>query len=247
MKIEIDTMLKIISRKKLYNEIKSLLDNIQADFGGGCGVEKAFVIAWLIGSFRMKNTVDIGVYRGRSFFPQALAHRKFTGGKVYGVDPWNKLDAAENDNIELKDQINEFIEKTNFNAIFQEVSSFREKNNFGENSVIVRDKSENAAYMFSKRNLFFNLIHIDGNHDTDFAVKDVNLYLPLLNKNGFVILDDISWDSVKPAMEILNRKTKLLIARSDRENDYAIYWNNKSLFLSKIMGMILKYWVKCNI
>ena len=37
-------------------------------------------MAELIRTFEMKLTVDIGVYRGRSLFPQALSHRECSGG-----------------------------------------------------------------------------------------------------------------------------------------------------------------------
>jgi predicted O-methyltransferase YrrM len=49
----------------------------------------------------------------------------------------------------------------------------------------------------------FDLVHIDGNHDTEVVTKDVELYLPRLNRKGFIILDDISWDSVKLTYQVL--------------------------------------------
>jgi hypothetical protein len=54
-------------------EIEDLLALAPSDFGGGCSPEKAHVLLWLIKHGRPAASCDIGVYRGRSFFPQALA------------------------------------------------------------------------------------------------------------------------------------------------------------------------------
>jgi len=56
----------------LFTELEEILGEIKIDFGGGCSFEKAYVMAWLIANYQLKSTVDIGVYRGRSLFPQAL-------------------------------------------------------------------------------------------------------------------------------------------------------------------------------
>lgn len=228
--------------QKLYSKIKEILNKITADFGGGCGLDKAYIMAWLIVHFNLKSTADIGVYRGRSLFPQAIAHKNYSKGIVYGIDPWTQNDAMENGNIKLKKQIREFIDKTNFQKIFEEVNNFRIVHKFKKNCTLIRKRSEDAAKEFVKKNVHFDLIHIDGNHDTKIVISDVNNYLPLLNKDGFVILDDISWDSVKPAQKILENKLNLVCLVTDGENDYSIFWKNKSKIKSLILKCLIKYW-----
>lgn len=238
------TILDRKSREILYENVRELLDKIIVDFGGGCGVDKAFVMAWLIGFFKMKTTLDIGVYRGRSLFPQALAHKIFTKGVAYGVDPWTKIDAKEEGYPELKQKIDEFVDKTDFDQIFYQVESFNKKNEFTKNCILLRKKSEDAAAYFRENNIKFDLIHIDGNHDTKYVVNDIALYLPLLNKNGFMVMDDISWNSVKPALDILDKKINLVSFRIDNINDYAVYWNTNSKLKLSLLKLILKYIVK---
>lgn len=231
-------------REDLYKDLQNLMGRIRVDFGGGCGLDKAFIMAWLIATYKMKNTIDIGVYRGRSLFPQALVHKTYTGGKVFGVDPWTNEDAKENGNPELKKMIDEFVDSNDFELIFKEVEKFNIENKLEDNCKLVRLKSEDAAKLFFEKGIRFDLIHIDGNHDTDFVINDVRLYLPLLNKNGFIIMDDISWDSVKPALKVLEKKLSVVTVRTDGENDYSVFWNNHSSMRMLFLKFALKYFVK---
>jgi len=216
--------------ENLYNELKELLKEIQIDFGGGCSFEKAYIMAWLIANFKLKSTVDIGVYRGRSLFPQAIAHKRFSNGIVYGIDPWDNELARETHSGELKKQIDDFIDKTDFSEICHEVARYNFEKGFNDHCVLIQKKSEDAIAQFKDKNIIFDLIHIDGNHDTEIVMKDIELYLPLLTKKGFVILDDISWDSVRPAFNAVSSKYSLIYKKTDlnKKNDFAIFWNNNN-------------------
>jgi len=35
------------------------------------------------------------------------------------------------------------------------------------------------------------MLHINGNYDIKYVIEDVELFLPLLNPNGIVVMDDI--------------------------------------------------------
>jgi glycosyltransferase involved in cell wall biosynthesis len=225
----LNSLVHVIDRK-LYTDLKELLSEIKIDFGGGCSLEKAYIMAWLIANFKLKSTVDIGVYRGRSLFPQALAHKRFSNGIVYGIDPWNNELARENDNKELKESIDDFLAKTDLSEIGREVSRYNFEKGFNDYCVLIQKKSEDAIAQFKDKNIIFDLIHIDGNHDTEMVMKDIDLYLPLLTEKGFVVMDDITWDSVKPAFDAVNSKYSLLYKKRDLDDDYAIFWknNNKS-------------------
>lgn len=41
------------------------------------------------------------------------------------------------------------------------------------------------------------MLHIDGNHDIKYVLKDIELFLPLLNPNSIIVMEDIDWNSVK--------------------------------------------------
>lgn len=222
--------------KNIRNEIENVLVSIPIDDGGGCSSSKATVLAYIIKNQRIKKSIDVGIYRGRSFFPQAYAHSRYTGGIVYGIDPYSKLEAMEYDHKELQDEINKFAKNTDFDELFKSVNNMRLTLGVESGSRIIRKTSNDASVNLKSSGETFGLIHIDGNHDTAAVIDDVNNYLPLLDAgNGFLVLDDISWNSVKPAVDMVSKKLTLLYARVDTLNDYAIFWTGKSKIKKSIL------------
>jgi len=219
-----------MSNKEMFVEIKEVLKRIPIDFGGGCSLHKASVMAWLIKVFGLNVSLDIGVYRGRSLFPQAVAHKCGSGGVVYGVDPWSAFEASEDDNVELKEKIDEFVKNTDFDELFVSVDTLNNELALTSHCVLVRKTSAQASPWFAEQQIRFDLIHVDGNHDTERVMEDLELYLPKLNPGGFIVLDDVSWDSVKPAYDKLQSKMKLLYKKTDKGkmNDFAVFWDETS-------------------
>ena len=209
---------------RLRSQIISLLASVPIDFGGGCSASKAYLMASLIRELRLKTSLDIGVYRGRSLLPQALAHRRYTGGIAYGVDPWAKNEAVENDNRGLKPALDRFVATTDFDAIYRDVENLRHSAAIERHCLLVRKTSVAAAAYFRELGLTFGLIHIDGNHDMAAVMQDVRNFEPLLERNGILVMDDVSWDSVRPAYDTLVATMPRLFQRVDAANDYAVFW-----------------------
>jgi hypothetical protein len=233
--------------KSLRNHTADLLTQIPIDDGGGCSVSKAYVMAYLIRRFGTKASLDIGVYRGRSLMPQALAHKLFTGGTAYGVDPWSIEQAKENDNIKLKEIIDHFLSVTDFEAIYQKVNRLKKTQGFENHCQLVRKTSVEATRYFGEKNITFDLIHIDGNHDTAPVLEDVELYLPLLKPEGFIVMDDVSWESVKPAYNQVAASMPRIFQHSEAPlNDYAVFWNTPSRIKSAWMKLLLHFVGKVN-
>lgn len=207
----------------LSNKIREIHSLIPQDFGGGCSHQKAILMALLIRNYELKKTADIGVYRGRSLFPQAIAHQLFSKGMVYGIDPYSNEAAIQNDRPDLQTALDEFVKVTDFQMLYNDVSSIISKNSYENHCMIVRKKSSEAAVDFKNSNTRFGLVHIDGNHDTAFVMEDVNNYFPLLDERSFIVLDDISWDSVKPAFSLLNTEMIFISELNDEANDYALF------------------------
>jgi predicted O-methyltransferase YrrM len=134
----------------------------------------------------------------------------------------------------------DFLGKTDFNEIGCEVARHNFEKGFNNHCVLIEKKSEDAISQFKDKNIVFDLIHIDGNHDTEMVMKDVDLYLPLLAKKGFVILDDISWDSVQPAFNAVSSKYSLIYEKTDlhKRNDFAVFWNNNKSEIAQLTSDI---------
>lgn len=189
------------SAPKLVHEIMRVLNlSIPTDFGGGCPEDKALYMANLIVTHGMRYTVEIGVYRGRSFIPQAMAHQR-TGGVVIGIDPYDSAAAQEADApVALVDEITNWAKRTNFDEIFSKVIFTLDQLGLTQHARLIRATSDNAL---SQVEAIIDMLHIDGNHDTQFVLRDLANYLPLLKSGGFVIMDDIDWHSVAICLENL--------------------------------------------
>jgi hypothetical protein len=213
---------------ELKHRVSNALEGIQIDFGGGCSVSKGYLMAWLIRKYQITSSLDIGVYRGRSLISQAVAHQEYTDGMAYGVDPWIDSEARENDNPDLREAINKFIDTTNFSAIYEGVAALILKLNLGQNCTLVRATSCDAIRYFERKRITFGLIHIDGNHDSDRVMEDISLYLPRLRRGGFILMDDVSWDSIKFAYAVVAKRFYRIYQRTDQWNDYAVFWDAPS-------------------
>jgi hypothetical protein len=218
--------------KEIKLQIKKLLADIPVDFGGGCSIEKATTFAWLIKKLKINKSIDIGVYKGRSFLPQAYAHKTFTGGYCFGVDPYLNSNANQSEAPINKSDVNAFVNATSFDQLYIDILDRLKFKKLTEHGGIIRKPSLEAVSELEKLHQGnFGLIHIDGNHDSHFVLMDVKGYLPLLSKGGVIVLDDVSWDSVKPAVEYISSKLSHVITHSDSKNDFSIFIDSNSWFM----------------
>lgn len=208
--------------RKIVEEVQVALEMAPVDFGGGCSVGKALVLAELVTRGRLRVSADIGVYRGRSLFPLAIAHRH-AGGIAYGIDPWHAGECTQHDRPDLKEALDAFVAGTDFEEIYIEVCAVLDSLGLRDSCSLLRMRSDTAIHYFEDEGIRFGLVHIDGNHDTALVTSDFELYFPRLEEGGFMVLDDISWDSVKPALAMAESKMTNLFARSDSRADYAVY------------------------
>ena len=187
----------------------------------------------LIKKLKLTKSIDIGVYKGRSFLPQAYAHKNFTGGYCFGIDPYLNSSANESETPITKGDVNAFVNATSFDQLYKDILDRLQSQKLGEHGGIIRQSSLDAVPELEKQHgRSFGLIHIDGNHDSHFVLMDVKGYLPLLSKGGIVVLDDVSWDSVKPAIKYISSKLSHVITHSDSRNDFSVFIDSNSWWLN---------------
>jgi len=207
---------------RLRIKINKCFYDIPIDFGGGCSKSKAGVIGGLILARHFEQSIDIGVYRGRSFIPQALAYQILGRGTVTGVDPYSSEHAIQLDNPDLKIPLADFAEHANFEQIYLEVQNQINKWDLQEFGQITRSTSEAFFRNIDLKN-DLNLVHIDGNHDIPQTVSDVESSIPRIAAGGYLIMDDVSWKSLFPASQIAHSRLKHLDTRISPKDDYSIF------------------------
>ena len=191
---------------ELFQDLKGIVDRIPPDFGGGSPLPKIVTMANIALEYDIKNYVEIGVYRGRSFFPMAHVV-KLLGGMAYGIDAYDYETAKEYDlDEDFGKEVNSFLASLDFLLIYNEVKELRRQLDLTENSEIVKNSSKLASAYFKKNKITIDMLHIDGNHDTKAVLEDIDLYLPLVRDGGFLVVDDVNWDSVNLVYKQLAEK-----------------------------------------
>lgn len=210
-------------KDRMVQEVRAALAAIPVDFGGGCSLGKAMVLADLVTARGFDASADIGVYRGRSLFPLAIAHRHSGVGRAYGIDPWDASEVLQHDRPDLKEELDAFAAGTDFDEIFRQVEALCVSLGLSASCRLLRMRSDRAIHYFDENDISFGLVHVDGNHDTALVKSDFELYYPRVLDGGFMVFDDISWDSVKPVLKLADSTMARVFARSDDRADYAVY------------------------
>ena len=193
----------------MFEEVKEITNMIESDFGGGSSLSKTYLMAYLIRTLDLKTYVEIGVYKGRSLFPAAAAVYR-NGGKAYGIDPYNLQDAYEYEVSSHVGDVNGFLDKLDFEGIYDSVLRFKEDADYGECIKLIRKTSDDAVDYFEDNKIVIDMLHIDGNHDSKFVQLDVNNYCSRVKDGGIIVFDDIDWDSVRGCYEEYKNSCRVL-------------------------------------
>lgn len=155
---------------------------------GWCPPEKAKILVELILDYKLEVVVEIGVFGGSSLIPQALALQELGKGVIYGIDAWNNADALEG----MGEGPNrDWWSKVSLQGIYNNLSLFIKQQNLSPFCKLIRKKSEDAVSHWADNSI--DLLHIDGNHSEEVSLKDVQLYLPKVKNEGFIVFSDFLW------------------------------------------------------
>jgi len=193
------------------------------DFERNDSFSKCYIMAYLASFFKLKNYVEIGVYKGRSLFSVAQAF-KDNNGQAYGIDPYIPMKANEydlektldegnkflNGMKRFKKRLNKFLNGTDYEVLDPEVYNFggidfesmynqvlmnTEVLELSKIVKIIRKTSTETAQYFEDSSI--DMLHIHGNRGCASVQSDINNYTPLIKDDGIIVIDCINWDSVK--------------------------------------------------
>lgn len=161
--------------EKFIYDHRNFFKNKKRGFG-----EDAFHAMWrfIMLEFKPTNILEIGVYRGQVISLLELISKKFNlRNNIWGLSPLT-LDS---------DSVSKYIELDYQNDIENNFKIFKldKPNLFRAFST-----DDNAvAFIRSKK---WDLIYVDGSHDYEVVLEDVNNSICNLSKNGILVLDDSS-------------------------------------------------------
>ena len=200
------------------------MDKLTID--GWCTPEKGNKMVEIILEKKPQVLVEIGVFGGASLFyclvgvqkiyneqllppPLSIEMKKkkdeIYNGQMYAIDPWNKSSALEGWKTDNENYV--WWSKVNLEDIYLKFIQNLKTLKLESYVTILRQTSSDASKDFKNETIDF--IHIDGNHGEN-ALKDVQLWIPKVKKNGIIVFDDVDWPENKPAITELALYTTLI-------------------------------------
>lgn len=182
-----------------------------AALDGWCSAQKAFLVAdWILNN-NIELAVEVGIYGGKSLVPMAHAMRFAGRGVVYGIEPWSNAIALEIPTNEANDS---WWKSVDLAAVKCRFLHYLTENDLSDIIKIIEISSDEALQVFSSPRFAqkIDLVHIDGSHAEEQALRDVSSWLPLIRPQGIIVLDDICWPSVEPALRFLEDNCKQIAA-----------------------------------
>lgn len=117
--------------------------------------------------------LEIGVHKGINVIDVAKSYCKHPDSKIYCVDPWVDYDEYP----EYKGQ-----QDVLFSIFNNAIKGYKDK------CIIRRGFSDDIIPTFE--NNFFDIIFIDGNHETEFVYRDGCMSFQKVKPGGYIIFDD---------------------------------------------------------
>ncbi len=149
--------------------------------------------------------VELGVFYGLSAIAQAIIIKELElPFKLICVDPWTARACAEG----TQDEANRnWWNNQDYSKALQSFKSSVIR--YGLLGIVDEwvKKSEDAAEDIRDN---ISVLHIDGNHSEEKSLLDVELYLPKVQKLGYIFMDDSRWPHTQEAVRKLNDNCYLL-------------------------------------
>lgn len=147
---------------------------------GWCSSEKALFMMDIIKENKCRHCIEIGVFAGMSLLPIAKALQYNGKGKIFAIDAWDTSEATKGFNP--PDSNYTWWGQLDFNYFYKQTLNLINKNKLNKFCSIIKQSSQSAAHLFSDEMIDF--IHLDGNHNEEFAFQDITDYFPKIKDGG---------------------------------------------------------------
>jgi predicted O-methyltransferase YrrM len=187
-----------------------------AESDGWTSLERCLELAQLVLDENPKYIVELGVFGGRSFIPQALALKELNqpGAIAIGIDPWKKESALEDENEANR----AWWASIDLDAIQAKFMRGIWHYDVEQWIAVIRARSQDVVGIMPQD---IGLLTIDGNHAETPSTRDAHNYLPLVKSGGIVIMDDCDWTTTKRAQDYVASQCDLL--KAGENNHYKIF------------------------
>ncbi len=188
----------VLTLALLEEQVYPILETIIPALPGWCSVEKAKRLARLTADIAPPLAVELGVFGGRSLVAIAFGCKAAGGGRVEGIDPYERAASLEG----TQDQANmNWWGQLDHDAVLAAAERGIQKSGVADAASIVRAKSLDAVSRYLDGSL--RLLHQDSNHAEEVSCAEVRAYAPKMALGGFWVMDDTNWPSTAKAQWLL--------------------------------------------
>lgn len=168
--------------------------------------------------------LEIGVYKGQVLsLVQLLSQQQGKRCQAFGITPLdNSGDAVSN--YELKSG-------EDYYSLIRQIHERFGIDSWATTKLLRGFSNDDAVIRMARSNAYYDAIYIDGCHDYEVVVSDINYYAPMVRPGGFLICDDASallqmpgnryvgWEPVSRAVH------DVLVPRTDFRHLFAVGHN----------------------
>jgi predicted O-methyltransferase YrrM len=198
-----------------YNLIRNFISEQFPKMGGWCDQQKGFEIAKLVLESKPQRIAEIGVFEGKSTLALAYACKLNGSGIVYAIDSWKKEDCIDDELITNQ----EWWAKLDFDGHYEAFVRHCVRVEVVRHIQFCRMSSWDASRFVPD----IDMVHIDANHAEWPSTSDVVNWLPKLKVGGYIIMDDVNWDSTQTALKFVLKRCELISRHDLAESCFAIY------------------------
>lgn len=153
-----------------------------------CTSEKTELLMDLVYLEKPKVCVEIGAFTGSSVLPVATALKLNKQGKIYAIDAWSNKEAIRF--LDKNDPNKKWWSQVDMKAVFNQFLQMRRHWNLHDYCSYIKKPSSLAVKDIKKLGQI-DVLHIDGDYSRKGSLQDINDYLSLVRKGGYIILSNL--------------------------------------------------------
>jgi hypothetical protein len=183
-------------------EIAAVLAKAMAFFGESDETKLAAMLAIFADAPR-GDVVEIGVLTGRSASALEMMARRYRVGPVLAIDPWAYVESIQHESpSHLQSMVDVWDARVPFETFIVQLLPIAREGLFNYLPITSRaayqiwctcDEITSPEFGATRYGKDIAVLHIDGNHDYLAVKEDVELWLPHVKPDGWLILDDYFW------------------------------------------------------
>jgi hypothetical protein len=140
-------------------------------------------------------------------------------GTVYAIDSWKKEDCIDDELAANQ----EWWSTLNLDNHYEAFVGHAVRAQVVKNIQFCRMSSWDASRFLPD----MDMVHIDANHAEWPSTSDVVNWLPKLKVGGYLIMDDVNWESTQTAVRFIEKRCEFVVRFDLKESCFSIYRKTK--------------------